>query len=65
MDMFGEEMDNNFREALADYFDAWDLVDMLELKTEDIITAFEDVVHERMNELKDYIGYEENDNNDE
>lgn len=52
-------MNEDFKTALSDYFEAWDLVDLLELKTDDIIDAFEDLIASRVNEFKDYIGFEE------
>ncbi len=52
-------MDKEFKQALADYFEAWDLVDLLELKTDDIIEAFEDVILERVEEMKEHIGYKD------
>lgn len=54
-------MNKDFKQALADYFDAWDLVDILELKTEDIIDAFEDMIDDRLDELEEHIGYNKDD----
>lgn len=54
-------MTNDLKKALADYFDAWDLVDLLEITTEDIIDAFDDMIEDRIDEIKEHIGYVEDD----
>lgn len=57
-------MTNDLKKALADYFDAWDLVDLLEITTEDIIDAFDDMIEDRIDEIKEHIGYVEDDDDD-
>lgn len=52
-----EGLDEGFRKALEDYFQGWDLVDFLNIPPEDVIDAFEDLILEREEELKDYIDY--------
>lgn len=50
-------MNVDIKKALTDYFDAWDLVDLLELSTEDIVEAFEDMIEDRLDEILDHVGY--------
>ncbi len=58
-------MNNDLKKALADYFDAWDLVELLEIPTEEIIEAFEDMIEDRLDEIAEVIGYEESEDNSE
>lgn len=41
---------------IADFFEASDLVDFLQLKVEDVIDAFEDDVEEALDDIEDMIG---------
>lgn len=50
-------MNNDIKKVLTDFFDAWDLVDLLEISTKDIIDAFEDMIEDRLDEILDHVGY--------
>jgi hypothetical protein len=50
-------MDNETKDRIADYFDAWDLVELLGIPTSDIIEAFGDLVEERLNEIDDIMEF--------
>lgn len=52
-------MDKETRLRIIDFFEAWDLVDFLQLSTEDIIEAFEEKVEEALEEIEDYMGIED------
>jgi hypothetical protein len=41
---------------IADYFEAADLVDFLQIKVEDIIEAFEEDIEENLDDIEDMIG---------
>jgi len=41
---------------IADYFEAADLVDFLQLKVEDVIDAFEDDIEESLDDIEDMMG---------
>lgn len=41
---------------IADYFEAADLVDFLQIKVEDIIEAFEEDLEENLDDIVDMIG---------
>jgi hypothetical protein len=57
-EMFGDaRMNNDIKKVLTDFFDAWDLVDLLEISTKDIIDAFEDMIEDRLDEILDHVGY--------
>jgi len=58
--MFGDpmKMNDEIKKVLTDYFDAWDLVDLLEINTEAIVDAFEDMVEDRLDELLEHAGYD-------
>lgn len=43
-------------DRLSDYFDAYDLVELLGLKTQDIIDAFEPEVEDALDDLMDIMG---------
>lgn len=49
-------LDKETRGRIADYFDAADLVDFLQLKTEDVIDAFEIEIEEALDDIEDMIG---------
>lgn len=56
-------MTNDLKKALADYFEAWDLVELLEIPTDDIIDAFEDMIEDRLDDIAEHIGYTESEDN--
>ncbi len=46
-------MDEELRKRIADYFDSWELVELLKLETEDILFAFEDEILEKIDDIKE------------
>jgi hypothetical protein len=46
-------MDEETKARLADYFDAWDLVELLRIPTRDVIDAFEDEVLDALEDLEE------------
>jgi hypothetical protein len=46
-------MDEETKNRLADYFEAWDLVELLRIPTKDIIEAFEDEVENALEDLEE------------
>ena len=44
---------------IIDYFDAWDLVQLLGITTEDIVTAFPDDVEDKLDQLEDIMEFHE------
>lgn len=49
-------MDEEAKKRIADYFDAWDLVEYLRLRTEDIIDAFEGEIEEVLEDIEELMG---------
>lgn len=49
-------LDKETRERIADYFDAADLVDFLQIKTADIVDAFEPEIEEALDDIEEMIG---------
>jgi hypothetical protein len=49
-------IDKETMSRLSDYFDPWDLVELLGLKTQDIIDAFEPEVEDALDDLNDIMG---------
>lgn len=52
-------MDTEFKKRLSDYFEAWELVDFLELTVPQIIEAFEDDLADKMSEVTEFMNYGE------
>lgn len=46
-------MNEEIKARLADYFDAWDLVELLRIPTRDVIEAFEDEVEDALEDLEE------------
>lgn len=46
-------MDEELRKQIMDYFDAWDLVEFLQLSTEDIVNAFPDEILENIEDIEE------------
>jgi hypothetical protein len=49
-------LDKETRERIADYFDAADLVDFLQIKTSDIVDAFEVEIEDNLEDIEEMIG---------
>lgn len=43
---------------VADYFESWELCELLRLNTMDLISAFEDEVLDKLSELEEIMEYE-------
>jgi len=48
-------MDREFKERLIDFFDSWELVEYLRLRTEDVVEAFEDDIEEAQEDLEEFM----------
>jgi NTP pyrophosphatase (non-canonical NTP hydrolase) len=51
-----KNMDNDEKKRIADYFDPWDLVELLGLTTEEVVEAFEDIIDEKLNAIEELMG---------
>ena len=49
-------LSKDVKARIADYFEAADLVDFLQLKVEDVIEAFEDDIEESLDDIEDMMG---------
>lgn len=65
--VWGEELDKNFKQAIIDRYNGWELVELLDIRVEDIVEEFEDVILDYEEELREEMGYvdKENNNDDE
>lgn len=52
-------MDEELKKRIADYFDSWELVELLKLETEDIVNLFEDEVLEKIDDIKELMGIDD------
>jgi hypothetical protein len=50
-------MDNDTKQRIADYFDPWDLVELLGLTTEEIVEAFEDAIEEKLDAIEELMEF--------
>lgn len=48
-------MTEDFKNRIADYFDAFDLVDLLGITTMDIVEAFPEIMEDNEDMLEDYV----------
>ena len=48
---------NEFEKRLIDYFDPWDLVEVLGITTAELVVAFEDEVKDKAEELEELMEY--------
>jgi hypothetical protein len=60
--VYRKEIENNvitreFKERLADWFTAEELVDLLVIPVEDVVEAFEEVINERFYDICSMIGW--------
>jgi hypothetical protein len=49
-------LDKEFKQQLVDRFEAWELCDFLQIKTEDFIDAFEENIEEAIEDVQDFAG---------
>jgi hypothetical protein len=50
-------MDNETKQRISDYFDAWTLVELLGITTEEIVDAFMDTIEDRLSELDEIMEF--------
>lgn len=50
-------MDEEFKKALADYYEGWELVAFLNVSVRSVIDAFSDDIEDYLDDLKEEIGY--------
>ena len=55
-------LDRETRKRIEDYFDPTELVDFLQVSTEDVVTAFEDQIEEILDEIEELMGVTNNGN---
>lgn len=48
-------MEEDFKKRVSDYFDAFDLVDLLDISTTEIVNNFEEVIYDNQDMLEDYM----------
>lgn len=58
------EMDKEALERIADFFDPWDLVDLLGLTTKDIVEAFPEAIEEAIEDIEELMGVRNEDGTD-
>lgn len=54
-------LDRDTKNRIIDYFDPWDLVEFLGVKTEDIIEAFEVEVEDLLEDIEELMGVNKDD----
>ena len=52
-------MDEDFKNQLIDYFDSFELVELLGIETEEVVDMFEDVILDKIEKLKEFMNYGE------
>ncbi len=57
-----ESLSEDIRLAIADRYFGWELVELLNIPIEDVVSAFEDNIVEKLREIKEDLGYDEEDN---
>lgn len=50
-------LDRETRKRIEDYFEGFELVELLDIPVEDILEAFEDLIEENIDEINETIGY--------
>ena len=51
-----EELDKNTKNAIIDRLEGWELVDFLQIPIEAVIEAFESQILENLEDVKDFVG---------
>lgn len=49
-------LDREFKNRIVDYFDPWDLIEFLGVKTDDVIEAFEIEIEEAIDDIEELMG---------
>lgn len=58
-------MKDDLFEALKDRLESWELVELLDLPIEDILLEFEEEILEKIDDIKELLGIEEEEDNNE
>jgi hypothetical protein len=58
---FKKMLDRDTKNRIIDYFDPWDLVEFLGVKTEDIVEAFEVEVEDLLDDIEELMGVTDDD----
>lgn len=51
-----EELDKNTKNAIIDRLEGWELVDFLQISIEAVIEAFESQILENLEDVEDFVG---------
>ena len=49
-------LDRETRARIIDYFDPWELVEFLGVKTQDVVEVFEDEIEELLEDIEELMG---------
>ena len=49
-------LDKDFKDKLTDRFDGWEIVEFLQISTEDVIYAFEEEIEDAIEDVADWLG---------
>lgn len=49
-------LDKDFKDKLIDRFDGWEIVEFLQISTEDVIYAFEEEIEDAIEDVADWLG---------
>lgn len=55
-------LDKQFKDALADRFEGWEIVELLNIPVETIIDMLENEIYDNLDEVKEAAGFYEDDN---
>jgi hypothetical protein len=50
------KLDSELKKALIDRLEGWEIVDFLQIKTEDIVEIFEDEILDHLDEILEFAG---------
>lgn len=56
-DVWGVYMDDHFKQAVIDFFSSVELVDLLDIPSEDLVDLLEEYIIENEEQIKDVINY--------
>lgn len=54
-------LDRETRARIIDYFDPWELVEFLGVKTQDVVEVFEDEIEELLEDIEELMGLNDDD----
>ena len=57
--MLIEMLDTTIRKALEDRYEGWELVEILDIPIEEVISSFEDILLDRLQEVLEIAGLED------